>query len=77
VLNCPTNEDISLTKRQKQVYQYILRFRAKHGYAPSIAEMAERFEVCPNTIAGHLKALEKKGHINIAPRIARGITVNE
>ena len=52
------------TQRQKEVLDFITRFRAKHGYQPSYAQIARHFGVSSKaTIAKHIAALEKRGLI--------------
>lgn len=52
------------TQRQKEILDYITRFRAKHGYQPSYAQIARHFGVSSKaTIAKHIAALEKRGLI--------------
>src|SRR5258706_5951570 len=52
------------TQRQKEVRDYITRFRAKHGHEPSYAQIARNFGVSSKaTIAKHISALEKRGLI--------------
>ena len=54
----------SLTPRQKQIYDFLLRTVREKGYAPSILEIGARFKISStNGVSDHLKALEKKGYI--------------
>ncbi len=54
----------SLTARQKQIYDFLLKTIREKGYAPSIAEIGARFKIAStNGVSDHLKALEKKGYI--------------
>ncbi len=54
----------TLTARQKEIYDFVLRIIREKGYAPSIAEIGARFKIAStNGVADHLKALEKKGYI--------------
>ncbi|MEZ6140108.1 MAG: transcriptional repressor LexA [Zavarzinella sp.] len=58
-----TNQ-VTLTKRQAEIYSFILEKIAEFGYPPSIREIGDAFEiVSPNGVVCHLKALEKKGYI--------------
>jgi repressor LexA len=53
-----------LAPRQKKVFEFICRQIESRGYGPTIREIAEQFGiVSPNGVAGHLRALEKKGYI--------------
>ena len=54
----------SLTVRQKEIYDYVLRTIREKGYAPSIPEIGRQFKIAStNGVSDHLKALEKKGYI--------------
>lgn len=66
-----------LTVRQQEVFDLLVRFYKKRGYAPSNAELARMMGIASPT-AAHLmlKALQRKGVITIAPGAHRGITIN-
>lgn len=52
----------TLTRRQKEIYDYLISFIAEHGYAPSYREIAEHFELSSvATIADHIETLRDKG----------------
>jgi repressor LexA len=54
----------TLTPRQKEIYDFLLRVIREKGYAPSIPEIGAKFKIAStNGVADHLKALEKKGYI--------------
>jgi SOS regulatory protein LexA len=54
----------SLTARQKEIYDFLLKMIREKGYAPSIPEIGVKFKiVSTNGVSDHLKALEKKGYI--------------
>lgn len=53
-----------LTKRQKEILDYIGAFIAEQGYAPSFEEIAEAFGYASlATVHEHLSNLERKGYI--------------
>ena len=53
-----------LTKRQKEVYDYLQAYIRKHGYAPTFQEIGRRFELSSlATVHKHLSNLETKGLI--------------
>ena len=65
-----------LTKRQQQIFDFILLNIDKFGYPPSIPEVQEKFSFkSPNAVSDHLSALERKGHISRRPHKSRGIEV--
>jgi len=54
----------SLTPRQKEIYDFLLKTIREKGYAPSIPEIGAKFKIAStNGVSDHLKALEKKGYI--------------
>ena len=54
----------TLTARQKEIYDFLLRMIREKGYAPSIPEIGAKFKIAStNGVADHLKALQKKGYI--------------
>ncbi len=69
----------TLTKKQSEVYDFIKKFVAEEGYAPSYREIAEYFELSsPATAYQHVKALIDKGFLeNGGTGIARSIEVVE
>jgi len=53
-----------LTKRQKEILDYIAEFIDERGYAPSFEEIAEAFGYSSlATVHEHLSNLERKGYI--------------
>ena len=53
-----------LSKRQKQIYDFVQDFIEEEGYAPSLMEIAANFGLSsPATVHQHMKALEDKGYI--------------
>lgn len=52
----------TLTKRQMLVFEFIREQMRARGYAPTVREICEHFDIrSPNGVMCHLKALEKKG----------------
>lgn len=65
-----------LTKRQQQIFDFILLNINKFGYPPSIPEVQEKFSFkSPNAVNDHLNALKRKGHISRRPHKSRGIEI--
>lgn len=61
------------TKRQREIYDFLVLYRERHGYSPSFREIMERFAIeSTNAVRCHLVALERRGMVR-APkgRIAR------
>ena len=65
-----------LTERQRRVLEFIEFYIDKHGYPPSIRDIARRFKMTPRGAQLHLKALEKKGYISRSDGKARAIRLN-
>ncbi|HBU28117.1 TPA: repressor LexA [Candidatus Uhrbacteria bacterium] len=68
-----------LTKKQSEVFNFIKKFVAEEGYAPSYREIAEYFELSsPATAFQHVQALVEKGCLESgASGLARSIEVVE
>lgn len=63
-----------LYKRQKQILEYIKKNIDKVGYAPTLTEIAEKFNLSSlATVHEHLSVLEKKGCIRRYRGAVRGI----
>jgi repressor LexA len=53
-----------LTKRQREILDYLNEFIQQHGYAPSLEEIGERFGLSSlATVHKHLTNLQEKGFI--------------
>jgi repressor LexA len=64
-----------ITKRQKELLQFIIREIREHNLPPSFSEMMEYFKYrSKNAIAKILKVLEKEGYVKVSGK-ARGIEV--
>ncbi len=69
------NKNMSITDRQKELLQFIVRQIREHSMPPSISEMAQYLEVkSKNAVAKLLQGLEEGGYITTNGK-ARGITV--
>jgi len=67
-----------LTKRQQEIFDFILECMTANGAPPTRVEIAEHFGFrSPNAAEDHLKALHKKGHIELKSGTSRGIYVSE
>jgi len=66
----------NLTKRQRQILDFINDFSAKNGYAPSYREIGDNFGLSSTaTIHAHVSALQKKGLVKKSHNEARSIEV--
>jgi len=67
-----------LTKRQREIYEYLKEHIRSRGYAPSIAEIGKQFQLSsPATVHKHLVHLEQKGLIRKQHNLSRAIEVVE
>lgn len=67
---------IELTSRQSEVLDAIVLYKDRTGFPPTMLELAALIGCAsPNAAAEHVKAIQKKGYITVAPGAARGITV--
>ncbi len=67
-----------LTKRQRQLLDYIHQYSTKNGYPPTHEEMAEALEVnSVATVHDHLLELVRKGFVKIYKGSVRGVEVIE
>ncbi len=63
-----------LTKRQKQLYDYLDDFIVRHGYAPTLEEIGAKFKLSSlATVHKHLSNLEQKGLIRRKWNFSRAI----
>src|SRR5882672_940570 len=55
---------LPLTKRQREILDYLNEFISQHGYAPSLEEIGRRFGLSSlATVHKHLTNLQEKGFI--------------
>jgi repressor LexA len=68
---------MKLTKRQKEILDFITEFIDREGYSPSMEEIAERFQIASlNAIFKHLEALAARGFLRRDPNRARAIELS-
>ncbi len=69
---------MALTKRQKEVLDFLISFLNKHGYSPSFEEMAKSLKLTSlATVHKHITTLEKKGFIRRGYNQSRSIEVTQ
>ncbi|HEV2288845.1 MAG TPA: transcriptional repressor LexA [Candidatus Acidoferrales bacterium] len=69
---------MALTKRQKQVLDYLVTFLNKRGYSPSFEEIARGLKLTSlATVHKHLSTLEKKGYVRRGYNQSRSIEVTQ
>lgn len=66
---------MNLTKRQKEIIDFIRGYRAEHGISPTQREIREKFHLSSfGTVQKHLKRLEEKGALRRDWNRSRGIS---
>jgi repressor LexA len=69
---------MKLTKRQKEILDFITGFIDENGYSPSMEEIAEHFQFASlNAVFKHLEALESRGHLHRDSNRARSIQLSQ
>jgi repressor LexA len=67
---------MKLTKRQKEILDFVTEFIDREGYSPSMEEIAAHFHFASlNAVFKHLQALESRGYLRRDPNRARAIEV--
>ncbi len=67
---------MALTKRQKEVLDFLVGFLNKHGYSPSFEEIAKSLKLTSlATVHKHISTLERKGFIRRGYNQSRSIEV--
>ncbi len=66
----------SLTRRQREILDYIEEYNSKHGYSPSLEEIKRHFKLkAISTVHEHLENLKAKGYLKKEMNQARGIEI--
>jgi repressor LexA len=69
---------MTLTKRQKEVLDFLVTFVNKHGYSPSFEEIAQALRLTSlATVHKHVTTLERKGFIRRGYNQSRSIEVTQ
>src|ERR1700692_35861 len=65
---------LPLTKRQREILDYLKDFIQRHGYAPSLEEIGRRFGLSSRApVHKHLTNLQEKGFIKRAWNRSRSV----
>lgn len=67
----------SLTPKQLRVLTFIRDFSRVKGYAPTMQELADEFDVSKVTVFEHIAALERKGYLKRSRHKARSLQLSE
>ncbi len=68
--------DLNLTKRQQEIFDFIKRYSASHGYPPTVRDIGKAIGLTSSsTVHAHLSNLEKVGLLRRDPSKPRAIEV--
>jgi len=68
---------MNLTPKQLKILQLIRDSRVRHGYSPTMQELADDLGVSKVTVFEHVEALIKKGALIREPNKARSLSIAE
>ena len=66
---------MNLTPKQLKILQLIRDSRVRHGYSPTMQELADELGVSKVTVFEHVEALIKKGALTREPNKARSLSI--
>ncbi len=66
-----------LTKKQKQILDFIKKFIKENDYSPSIKEVAKHFKLAISTIHQHIEAIKEKGYLKKIENQPRSIEISD
>src|SRR3989344_1270564 len=67
-----------LTKKQKNILDFIKTYTSKNGYSPTLEEIAKHFKLSSvATVHQHVSTLKEKGYLNKIENQRRSINVFE
>ena len=65
-----------LSKRQREIYDFVLSYADQHGYPPTVREIGEAVGLAsPSTVHAHLANLERAGYLRRDPTKPRALEV--
>ena len=66
--------ELNLTKRQREIFDFIKRYSAEHGYPPTVRDIGKAIGLTsPSTVHTHLHNLEKIGMLKRDPSRPRAL----
>src|SRR4051794_19258015 len=66
--------DLSLTKRQREIFDFIKRYSSEHGYPPTVRDIGKAIGLTSSsTVHAHLSNLEKLGLVRRDPTKPRAL----
>jgi len=68
--------ELNLTKRQQEIFDYVRRYGAEHGYPPTVRDIGKAIGLTSSsTVHAHLANLEKVGLLRRDPTKPRAIEI--
>ena len=68
--------ELNLTKRQQEIFDYIRRYGAEHGYPPTVRDIGKAIGLTSSsTVHAHLANLEKVGLLRRDPTKPRALEI--
>ena len=68
--------ELNLTKRQQEIFDYIRRYGAEHGYPPTVRDIGKAIGLTSSsTVHAHLANLEKVGLVRRDPTKPRALEI--
>jgi repressor LexA len=68
--------ELTLTKRQREIFEYVKRYGEEHGYPPTVRDIGKAIGLTSSsTVHAHLANLEKLGLLRRDPTKPRAIEV--
>lgn len=64
-----------LTRRQREILEWIRGFIREHGMPPTVREIGDAFGISSAGVFGHLEALQRKGYVRRGKMGARSLEV--
>src|SRR5260370_34674695 len=66
--------DALLTKRQQEIWEFLVQYVDAHGYPPTVREIGEQVGLAsPSTVHAHLANLERAGLLKRDPTKPRAL----
>jgi repressor LexA len=70
--------ELNLTKRQQEIFEFIKRYSARHGYPPTVRDIGKAIGLTSSsTVHAHLANLEKLGLLRRDPTKPRAMEILE
>lgn len=66
-----------MTDRQRAILEFIKRYHARHGYAPTRLEIGKACKFSTSMVNYYLAALHAEGRLTVTRFVSRGIVLNE